>query len=55
MSVSTNLKNIKWGEIPDGVVVKVWFWIKYKRINWAVYSEYSSPKPQSKSNNKDTE
>jgi len=40
MKVTTNLKNIRWGEIPDGVIVKVWFWMKTSRINWAIYSEY---------------
>ena len=43
MKVTTNLKNLRWGEIPDGVVVKVWFWVKTSRINWAVYSEYKEP------------
>gem|GEM_PF-6711316 len=40
MKITTDLKNIRWGEIPDGTIVKVWFWLKTNKINWAIYSEY---------------
>ena len=40
MKVTTGFKNLRWGEIPDGTIVKVWFWLKFKRINWAIFSEY---------------
>jgi hypothetical protein len=40
MKITTNLKNLRWGRIPDGMTVKVWLWVKTSRINWAIYSDY---------------
>ena len=41
MKIDWTLKNLKFGEIPDGVIVKVWFRIaKSQSFDWAIYSEY---------------
>jgi hypothetical protein len=40
MKFTTNIKNIKFGTPPDGVIVKIYIWVKNsKGLNWAIYSE----------------
>ena len=44
MTISTNLKNLKFGKIPykQVTLVKIWFMVAKKGTdwNWAIYSEY---------------
>lgn len=44
MKVDYEYKNIRFGTPPDGVIVKVWLWIKTGRLDWAIYSEYKDIK-----------
>jgi hypothetical protein len=41
MKLTTEYKNLKFGAPPDGVIIKVWLWVKNGNgLNWVIYSEY---------------
>lgn len=41
MKITQPYKNIRFGEIPDGTIVRIWFRIaKSQKFDWAIFSEY---------------
>lgn len=40
MKINWILSRPYFGEIPDGEIVKVWFRLKTKKVDWAIYSFY---------------